>query len=208
MVSVIWIKLSVCKTNRYSQISYIDSAIRNFLKDEEYLWNKIHSSSNPQQAQNAIFNDILEFFRLSFTEPYVANIDFVRTVIYELAQHSENIENTYKESIQQLNKSMITQEFCEDVVKHTRNELSQIFEITKSATFINYLRDNSDFCQTHGRIVSPGGESLSLQNVIMDFYIAVPEALLKGYKAVQMCYMFLAIKNPKSRNQSTSSEFG
>lgn len=208
MISVIWIELSVCRSNRHSQISYIDSAIRNFLKDEEHLWNTIHSPSNPQQSQNGTLHEVIKFFQTNFNEPYVANIDFVRTVNYELAQHSENIEKTYEEANQRLNESIITQEFCEDVVIHTRNELSQIFEITKSATFINYLRKNSDFCQTHGRIVSPGGEILSLQNVIMDFYTAVPEALLKGYKAVQMCYMFLAVKNPKSKNQSTPSEFG
>lgn len=207
MVSVLWIKLSVCKSNRYSQVSYIDSAIRNFLKDEEKLWNTIHSQSNPQKSQNETLNEVLAYFRMNFNETYMANIDLVRRIHYGLAQYSENIEKTYVEAIQRLNESMITQSFCEDVVRHTRNELSEIFDITKSATFLNYLRDNSDFCQTHGRIVSPGGERLNLQNVIMDFYTAVPEALIKGYKAVQMCYMFLAVKNPKSRNQSASSEF-
>lgn len=145
---------------------------------------------------------------MNFTEPYVANIDFVKTINYALAQHSENIDKTYEEAIQRLNESVgLTQDFCENAVRHTQNELSQIFDITKSATFLNYLRDNSDFCQTHGRFVSLGGEKLSLQNVIMDFYTAVPEALLKGYKTVQMCYMFLAVKNPNSNNQPIRSEF-
>lgn len=207
--SVILIALNGCKSSRYTQISFIDSAIRNFLSDEQSLWSKIHAPSNPLNSQNATLNEILDYFQRTINETNIANIDFVRTVNYDLAQHIEAINNTHREVTQRLNedKSLITQQFCEDIVRLTRNELSQIFDITKTATFLNYLRENSDFCQTRGRIVSPGGESLSLQNVIMDFYTAVPEALIKGYMSVQMAYMVLAIKNPKSKNQSTPSEF-
>lgn len=199
---------TVTESTRYTQISFIDSAIKNFLSDEANLWSKIYAPTDRQQSQNVTLTEILDYFQRNLNASNVANLDLVRTINFQLAEHIRYVNDTQQGAIQLLNerKNSISEQYCEDIIKRLPNEISQIFEITKSSAFLNYVRENSDFCQTNSRIVSPGGEILNLQNVVMDFYTAVPESLIKGYMTVQMAYLVMAIKTSKpAKNQTTST---
>lgn len=186
-------------TSRYTQLSIIDSAINNFLLDEERLWNDINAQSNRPNAQNLTLTKLFEYFSRHLDQLNTGNIQTVDMINQRLAEYIREINHTQQGATRWLNehKYELAHQHCEDIIQRIPSEINQIFDVTKSAMFLTYIRENSDFCQTNKRIVSPGVEELHLQNVVMDFYSTIAEALIKGYMTSQMAYMLLAVKGTR-----------
>lgn len=187
-----------CESSRYSQLTIVDDTIRNFYNEEDHLWSDISSSTSPLAA-NATFNKLINYFDGYLNQMDMGSIEPVRTINKELAGYIEQMKKTQHETTRWLTekKYLEAQQNCDNIIQTIPHEISQIFDVTKSPPFLTYIRDNSDFCQTNKRIVAPGVEDLSLQNVVLDFYTTVAESLVKGYMTSQMAYMILGIKTTR-----------
>lgn len=199
MTSILLFLLITIKSgasSRYTQLSIIDSSINNFLLEEERLWNDINGQTNRPNTQNATLSKLFDYFSRHLDQLNTGNVQIVNTVNRQLGEYINEINQTQKSATRWLfeRKYEQAQSRCEEIITQIPPEISKIFDVTKNRDFLNYIRDNSDFCQTTKRIVSPGVEELNLQNVVMDFYTTVAEALIKGYMTAQMAYMVLAVK--------------
>lgn len=190
--------LHSCESSRYSQLTIVDLTIKKFFNDEEQLWSDINSSTSAQSS-NASLAKILGYFSGNLHVLGVGSVDAVRMINEELAAYIDEIKRTQHIETRWLDEKLYddAQQHCENIISTIPGEISQIFDVTKSPPFMAYLRENSDFCQTNKRIVSPGVEDLQLQNVVMDFYVTVAEALVKGYMTSQMAYMVQGVKGTR-----------
>lgn len=179
-----------CESSRYSHLQSIDKIINDFINKEERLWDDIQVASNPQ-ALNATLSRILDEINFDLNILRVGSIDAVRVINDDLAAHIDEVKRLQHSETRWLEEKRYDdiQHHCDIIISTIPNEINQIFEIAKSPAFMAYLRENSDFCQTNKRIVSPGVEDLQLQNVVMDFYTTVIETLGKGYITSQLAYM-------------------
>lgn len=195
---VLVIIIHSCESSRYSHLTSIDDTISRFFNEEDRLWSDINSSISPQ-AVNATFNKLIIYFDGYLNQKDVGMIEPVRTMNEELAEYIEQMKKTQHEKTRWLTekKYLEAQQNCDNIIQTIPHEISQIFDVTKSPQFLTYIRDNSDFCQTNKRIVAPGVEDLSLQNVVLDFYTTVAESLVKGYMTSQMAYIILGIKTSR-----------
>lgn len=188
IASFLLLVLHNCESSRYSNLTEVDRTLTNFFKNEEDLWRKIQD--NPQDLDGTLTR-LLDDFHTDLSKLGVGSVDAVRMINDQLAAYIDEIKRTLDSETGWLEERRYDdiQHHCEIITSTIPNEINQIFELTKSPTFMSYLRDNSDFCQTNKRIVSPGVEDLQLQNVVMDFYATVVNTLVKGYMTSQMAYM-------------------
>lgn len=195
IASLLVIILQNCESARYSQLTIVDQIIKKFFNDEEHLWSDINSSTSGQ-ASNATLAKIYAYFDGNLHVLGVGSVEAVRMINEDLATYIDEIRRTQQTETRWLDEKIYDEalQHCENILQTIPSQISQIFEITKSPPFMAYLRENSDFCQTNRRIVSPGVEDLHLQNVVMDFYSTVAEALVKGYMTSQMAYMVQGAK--------------
>lgn len=197
IASLLVMILHRCESSRYSQLTIVDLTINKFFNEEENLWSDINASTNPQS--NATLAQILAYFDGNLHVLGAGNVETVRTIDEDLAAYIDEIKQTQQIETRWLDEKNYDEaiQHCQNIISTIPTEISQIFEITKSPPFMAYLRENSDFCQTNTRIVSPGGEDLHLQNVVMDFYVTVAAALVKGYMTSQMAYMVQGVKGTR-----------
>lgn len=200
IASILLLALHNCESSRYSQLTIVNQTLNNFIKNEEQFWEDINTSPN-SQALNETLVKLLDYFDSSFRHELsilsVGNVDAVRMINDQLAGYIDEINRTqYSETrwLEQKQYDDDIQQHCTAIVSTIPRGINRIFDVTKSQTFLTYLRENSDFCQTNKRIVSPGVEDFQLQNVVMDFYVAVVETLVKGYMTSQMAYMVQKVK--------------
>lgn len=196
IASLLVMVIKSCGSSRYSQLTVVDNTFKNFINEEERFWNDINSSTN-QQSANATQSKLYTYFDGHLHQPDMGNVDAIPTINHELAEIIDEIKRTQKQSTEWLadKRYQDALQSCDNILSTIPNEISQIFDITKSPPFLAYIRENSDFCQTNKRIVAPGVEDLHLQNVVMDFYTTVAETLVKGYMTSQMAYMIQGIKS-------------
>lgn len=191
--------LHSCRSSRYSHLTIVDSTIKNFINEEERFWSDINSSTNRQTA-NATLDRLYTYFDSNLNQPDMGSVDAVRTINEEFAEQIDKIKQHQRSATRWLTdkKYEEAQQNCDNILNTIPNELSEVFEFSKRPEFLTYIRENSDFCQTNKRFVTPGVEDLNLQNVVMDFYITVAEALTKGYMTIQMAYMVQGAKSQRS----------
>lgn len=184
-----------CESRRQSQLTIIDNNIKTFMNAEERHWSEISSSTNPKTA-NATLHRLYVFFGEYLNETDIGRIEAVRSVNHELADKIDQIKRTQRESISWLNEKQYhdAKQKSDNILQSIPNLISQVFDITKNPGFLNYIRDNTDFCQTNSRIVSSGVEKLNLQNVVQIFFTTIAETLTKAYMATQMAYMLNGAK--------------
>lgn len=187
-----------CTSSRYAQLTIVDNTIKNFFNEEERFWSDINASTN-QQSANASLSKLYTYFDRHLNQQNLGSIESVRTINRNLAEKIDEIKRTQYTSTRWLadKKYQEAQHSCDSILSTIPSEISQIFDITKSPPFLAYIRENSDFCQTTKRFVAPGVEDLNLQNVVMDFYTTVAEALVKGYMTSQMAYMVQGVKSTR-----------
>lgn len=192
------ILLHSCESWRYSQLTIVDDTIKNFFHQEEQLWSDINSSTSAQ-ATNATLVKLFDYFdrhlgQLSIES--IGKIEAVQSINQQLADHVNEIKRKQTNVARWLIDKNYREfhQNCDDIISSIPNQISHIFDITKSPPFLTYIRENSDLCQTNQRYVAPGVEDLQLQNVVMDFYATVAESLVKGYMTSQMAHMVLGIK--------------
>lgn len=190
LASFLLLALHSCESSRYAHLQDVDRILKDFMQNEQTKWDLIHGSSNPQ-AMNATLAEILRDFESDLSTLRVGSIDAVRMINEELASHIDEVKRLQHSETRWLEERHYDDilRHCEIIISTIPNELNQIFEIAKTPAFMAYLRENSDFCQTNKRIVSPGVEDLQLQNVVMDFYTTVVETLVKGYITSQLGFM-------------------
>lgn len=198
VASLLVLVIKSCGASRYSQLTIVDNTIKNFFNEEERFWSDINSSTS-QQSANATLSKLYTYFDGHLHQPDMGSVEAVRTINHQLADIIDGIKRTQYESTKWLAEKRYqdASQSCDHILSTIPNEISQIYDITKSPPFLAYIRDNSDFCQTNKRIVAPGVEDLHLQNVVMDFYTTVAEALIKGYMTSQMAYMIQGIKSSR-----------
>lgn len=198
IASLLVMILHSCESSPYSQLTIVDKTIEKFFNDEEQLWSDINSSTSAQ-ASNATLAKILAYFDGNLHVLGVGSVEAVRIINEELAAYIDAIRHTQQTQTRWLDEKDYDEalQHCENIISTIPGEISQIFDVTKSPPFMAYLRENSDFCQTNKRIVSPGYEDLHLQNVVLDFYFTVAEALVKGYMTSQMAYMVEGAKGTR-----------
>lgn len=198
IISLVVMSLHSCESSRYSQLTIVDLTIKRFFNDEEAFWSDINASTSAQ-ASNATLTKLFAYFDSSLSVLGVGSVDAVRMINEELAGYIDEINRKQHSETRWLAEKNYdhAQQHCETISETIPSEMSQVFDITKSPPFMAYLRENSDFCQTNKRIVSPGVEDLHLQNVVMDFYVTVVEALVKGYMTSQMAYMVQGVKGTR-----------
>lgn len=208
IASLLVLVIKSCRSSRYSQLTIIDNTIKNFINEEDRFWSDINSSTT-QQSANATLSKLYTYFDGHLHQPDMGSVDAVRTINQELAGIIDEIKRTQQQSTQWLTDKRYQDalQSCDNILSAIPNEISQIFDITKSPPFLQYIRDNSDFCQTNKRIVTPGVEELHLQNVVMDFYTTVAETLVKGYMTSQMAYMIQGIKSSRESMQLSNGFF-
>lgn len=196
--SVLVVILRSCESSRYSQLTIVDDTIRGFFNEEDRLWSDINSPTSPQAA-NTTLAKLLSYFDGHLNQLDMGSIEPVRTINEHLADIIQQMKRAQYESIRWLTEKNFkeAEQNCLNIIQTIPHEISQIFDVAKSPPFLAYIRENSDFCQTNKRIVAPGVEDLSLQNVVLDFYATVAESLVKGYMTSQMAYMVLGIKSSR-----------
>lgn len=190
IASFLLVVLHNCESSRYSHLTIVDRTLNDFFRKEEGFWDNIQASTN-SQAINTTLTELLDYFDLNLKLFNVGGVDAVRMINDQLAAYIDEIKRTQYSETRWLEEKRYDdiQRHCEIITSTIPNGINQIFDITKSPTFMTYLRDNSDFCQTNKRIVTPGVENLQLQNVVTDFYSTVVGTLVKGYMTAQMAYM-------------------
>lgn len=196
IVSLLLLALHSCESSPYSQLTIVNQTINEFFNKEVMFWDEINATTNPQ-ALNTTLTAILNYFDTNFKILTVGNSSALRMINAQLAGYIDSIKRTQHTETRWLEEKRYDDNIlhhCEIITSAIPAGIDQIFEITKSPTFMTYLRENSDFCQTNKRIVSPGVEDLQLQNVVMDFYVTVAETLVKGYMTSQMAHMVQTIK--------------
>lgn len=195
IASFLLLALHNCKSSRYSDLTIVDQTLNNFFRSEETYWDTIQSATNSQTLNTTLIK-LLDDFDSKLRILSVGSVDAVRVINDQLAAYIDEMKRTQYSETRWLEEKRYDniQHHCEIITSLIPNGINQIFEITKSPTFMTYLRDNSDFCQTSKRIVSPGVEDLQLQNVVMDFYATVAGTLVKGYMTSQMAYMVQKVK--------------
>lgn len=188
--------LHSCESSRYSQLTIIDNTIRNFQNEEERFWSDINASTN-RQAANATLDRLYTYFDNNLNQPDMGSVEAVRAMNQEFADLIDKIKQHQRGSTKWLAEKRYdeAQQNCENILNTIPNELSEVFDFSKNPDFLAHIRENSDFCQTNKRFVTPGVEDLNLQNVVMDFYITVAETLTKGYMTTQMAYMIQGAKS-------------
>lgn len=188
--------LHSCKSSRYSQLTIVDNIIKNFINEEERFWSDINSSTNRQKANETI-ERLYTYFDGNLNQPDMGSVEAVRTINQEFAEQIEQLKKDEQDATRWLAEKKYdeAQQKCEKILESIPNELSDVFEFSKRPEFLAYIRENSDFCQTNKRFVTPGVEDLNLQNVVMDFYITVAETLTKGYMTTQMAYLIQGAKS-------------
>lgn len=191
--------LHTCKSSRYSQLTIVDNTIKNFLNEEQRFWSDISASTN-QKTVNATIDKLFAYFDTNLNLADVGSVSVVQNINPELAEKIEYIKRTQRQSTKWLaeKKHQDALPNCDNILQTIPNALSDVFDLTRKPEFLSYLRENSDFCQTNKRFVTAGVEDLNLQNVVMDFYIAVAETLTKGYMASQMAYLLQGAKSQSS----------
>lgn len=196
--SVLVVILRSCESSRYSQLTIVDDTIRGFFNEEDRLWSDINSPTSPQAA-NTTLAKLLSYFDGHLNQLDMGGIEPVRTINEHLADIIQQMKRAQYESIRWLTEKNFkeAEQNCLNIIQTIPHAISQIFDVAKSPPFLAYIRENSDFCQTNKRIVAPGVEDLSLQNVVLDFYATVAESLVKGYMTSQMAYMVLGIKSSR-----------
>lgn len=199
-VAIIWlIAIQNCMSSRYTQLSIIDGAINSFLGDEKRLWDDINSQTNLTQTQNTTLLKIFDYFDRNLNLLAIGHIEVVDTINTKLSQHVREINKTQQNAALWLKEHKYANAYteCEDIIQRIPHEIAEIFDMTKTRMFLSYIRENSDFCQTHRQVATTAADGLSLQNIVMDFYTTVAEALIKGYMSTQMAYMVLAVKGAR-----------
>lgn len=188
--------LHSCRSSRYSQLTIVDNTIKNFINEEERFWSDINSSTNRQKA-NETLERLYTYFDGNLNQPDMGSVEAVRTINEEFAEQIERLKKDEQSATRWLAEKKYdeAQQKCERILETIPTELSDVFEFSKRPEFLAYIRENSDFCQTNKRFVTPGVEDLNLQNVVMDFYITVAETLTKGYMTTQMAYLIQGAKS-------------
>lgn len=198
-ILIAWILVIVlhsCESSRYSQLTIIDNTIRNFQNEEERFWSDINASTN-RQAANATLDRLYTYFDSNLNQPDMGSVEAVRAMNQEFSDLIDKIKQHQRDSTKWLSEKRYdeAQQNCDNILNTIPNELSEVFDFSKNPEFLAHIRENSDFCQTNKRFVTPGVEDLNLQNVVMDFYITVAETLTKGYMTTQMAYMIQGAKS-------------
>lgn len=182
--------------SRYSQLTIVDNAMKSFINEEERFWSDINSSTN-RQAANATLQKLYTYFDGNLNQPDLGTVEAVKTINEEFAEEINKIKEQIRVSTKWLSEKKYDEalQSCETILERIPSQVNEVFDFSKRPEFLTYIRENSDFCQTNKRFVTPGVEDLNLQNVVMDFYITVAETLTKGYIATQMAHMVLGAKS-------------
>lgn len=191
IASFLLLVLHSCQSSRYSHLNDVKDILEKFINQkEELFWSRIQEAANPQDM-NMTLTTILDDLDAELRILSVGKVDAVRLINEELAAHIDEIKRLQHSETRWLEERRYDdyQRHCSIITSTIPNEIYKIFEITKNPSFLAYLRDNSDFCHTNKRIVSPGVEDLQLHNVVMDFYSTVVETLAKGYITSQMAFL-------------------
>lgn len=194
--------LFVCFCNSFSRAEHkpfteVDSLIRNFMLDEARLWDSIQShmngSSTAYSERDRALEDVYKYFTDEFRTLRYGKVESVRQWNWNLAELIEEANSTQRTVLKLLtDKRQGLMEIVEQLNNRFPRLISQIFEETKKNSFLAFIRENSDYCQTirlraHSHV----------QNVVTDFYQTIVEALLKGYAISQMSLMLAAINGPR-----------
>lgn len=174
--------------------THIDSLIHNFLIDELRLWDSINSHANTSQtnARNVSLTEVYNFFNLELNLNY-GKADVVRPFNWHLAHYIEQVNRTQKTAslyLTQHNEEL--RAFAEKQPQNLQEVLGQIFDETKKLSFLDFIRESSDYCHPSKR-----NSHRDVYNMVTEFYSTVVEALLKGYMVSQMSYMILGINGPR-----------
>ncbi|XP_055324712.1 uncharacterized protein LOC129579091 isoform X2 [Sitodiplosis mosellana] len=210
-IIIAWLLVMVfhsCGSSRYSQLTIVDNTIKNFINEEERFWSDINSSTNRQTA-NATLERLYTYFDGNLNQPDMGSVEAVRTINQEFAEQIDKMKQHQRGTTKWLSEKRYeeAQQNCDNILSTIPNELSEVFEFSKRPEFLAYIRENSDFCQTNKRFVTPGVEDLNLQNVVTDFYLTVAETLTKGYMTTQMAHMISGAKSQPKKHQGKSIEF-
>lgn len=169
--------------------THIDSNVHNFLVDEARLWDSINSHSN--NSREKALEDIYSFFKVELSYSY-GKIETVREFSPRLLQLVEEANSTRRAATYNLAYAHgAMREFAERMVNRLPRLISQTFDETKQRSFLEYIRQKSDYCQSI-RV----RDHSHLHNVIADFYTTIVEAVSRAYMVTQMSYMLLAITGP------------
>lgn len=174
--------------------THIDSLIHNFLIDELRLWDSINSHANTTQnnARNVSLTEVYNFFNSELNLNY-GKADVVRPFNWHLAHYIEQVNRTQKTAslyLTQHNEEL--RAFAEKQPLNLQQVIGQIFDETKKLSFLDFIRESSDYCHPSKR-----NSHRDVYNMVTEFYSTVVEALLKGYMVSQMSYMILGINGPR-----------
>lgn len=173
--------------------THVDSLIHNFLYDELRLWDSIHSHANTtiHNARNLSLTEVYNFFSTELNLNY-GNADVVRPFSWHLAHYIEQLNRTQRMASQYLlERNDELRSWAENQPQNIQQIIGQIFDETKRLTFLDYIRESSDYCHPSKR-----NSHRDVYNMVTEFYATVVEALLKGYMVSQMSYMILGINGP------------
>lgn len=177
--------------------THIDSLIHHFLSHEKGLWDSIHSHANTTDtyARDVSLMEVYNFFGKELNVNY-GKADVVRPFNWHLARHIEEVNRTHRIAsfhLQQRKDELL--EFAEQQPQHIQQIIAQIFDETKKLSFLNFIRQSSDYCH-----LSKRNSHRDVYNMVTEFYSTVVEALLKGYMVSQMSYMISGIYGQRKSN--------
>lgn len=174
---------------QHTPFTQMDSYVHNFILDEIRLWDSINSHSNiSSDMRIRALEDVYYFFKIELNYSY-GKIETVRPFSARLVDLIQQSNDTRRIAVDLLaNKKYELKEFAEHWIQRLPGLIAQIFDETKQRSFLEYIRQKSDYCQT-----TKIRDHTHLHNVIADFYSTVIEGVLRSYMVTQMSYMLLAI---------------
>lgn len=193
-----------CLRAATTPFTYVDSLVNNFLIDEIRLWDSIHSHANASEriARNQSLAEVFTFFENNLKLNY-GKVDVVRSFNWHLAHQIENMNRTQRTALLYLReRNEEVRPWAERQPQDVQQVVGQIFDETKRLSFLDYLRQSSDYCHPSKR-----NSHRDVYNMVTEFYSTVVEALLKGYMVSQMSYMILGINGPRKLCRNTTFHF-
>lgn len=194
MVAVLSIAIDFSRTQP-TPFTHIDSLIHNFLIDELRIWDSIHSHANntDTNARNVSLAEVYNFFNTELDLNY-GKVDVVRPFNWHLAHYIEQLNRTQRTASLYLrqHRNDELRIYAESQPQNIQQIIGQIFDETKRVSFLDFVRQSSDYCHPSKR-----NSHRDVYNMVTDFYSTVVEALLEGYMVSQMSYMILGINGPR-----------
>lgn len=189
--------LSDHRSDDHNRLTQVDSIAHNYLKEEKYFWDDVLSnrSDRVSHPRSQILHRIYEFHEteLNLNFGKIESLQPLNEFMIELVTAINRTQHQVSQILVE-KKFDVLKGFAEELVQPITDKVKTIFEETRRGPFMAYIRANSDRC--HRPFVTVNDEDLYTDNIVLDCYRTVAEALVKGYMVTQMFRMVLDQEMP------------